>query len=417
MGYYGPSFANLESGWYLTTSEANYAPERDQCLTWWNEECDAILAQHLTRHGMFVSAFEKDIRADIRMKLKGPLTFPRYFGYFFISRILSNADLAAIYRRDYRNRATEKVQCVICGTVQTYDDIDPSIIGRARKVLPLCNDCGFWVGRMAPLDKLTSIPPDLIERVGRLSKKQSCALCHREFVWLRKRVRYSFEVPLLPAKHIEICPRCVEKALLVSYSKKSEEAILKQFREIAELLGAIPDRSGFIYDQAPDLETAVKITRLMHSMPTFDDLIKRYGSWLKLLIVSGVLPGGTRRTKFGTMVVALDGHDCRSLAEKSIDDLLHKHSIPHEREPTYPGTSFRADWRLIVGDEIVLVEFFGLDSQHDYAKRMEEKLDYAKRHGIRVIAFVPKDLADLREAFSQKILQLFPEKTGVTARE
>ena len=95
---------------------------------------------------------------------------------------------------------------------------------------------------------------------------------------------------------------------------------------------------------------------------------------------------------------------------KEIDDLLYSYGIEHKREPSYPDSNFRADWLLWVGNEKIFVEFFGLYGESRYTKRMKEKLEYAKSVGIRVIAFLPKDLSDLRHAFSIKVLSLNPNK-------
>lgn len=250
------------------------------------------------------------------------------------------------------------------------------------------------------------MPDDLKERVRRLSEKQVCPICKRTFIWLSRDIRYTFEIPFLPSRHIEICPRCVQRAILGGSTKTSRKTTLGKFKQIAELLDAIPDRTGFVYDQAPTLDVAVQITRLMHTIPRFQELAKSSGSWFKLLIEAGVLPDGTRRTFFGTMVVARDGHECLSLAEKSIDDLLYEYGIPHEKEPHYPDSAFRADWKITVLGRPVFIEFFGLDGQPRYTRRMREKEKLAAEKGIVLVAFTPKDLPHLRDAFRRKLLPL-----------
>jgi hypothetical protein len=174
-------------------------------------------------------------------------------------------------------------------------------------------------------------------------------------------------------------------------------------------LGAVPNKTGFVYDQAETLEIAIEVTKSMHQIPSFQGLAKQYGSWFKLLVASGVLPAGTRPTRYGTMVIARDGHECLSLAEKTIDDLLFDQRIPHEKEPRYPGADYRADWKLIAGGTEVFIELFGLDGEPNYTKRKREKLVYAEQAGMRIIALERKDLVNLKHAFYEKILVLFPD--------
>lgn len=407
MGYYSPSFANLDSGWYLTTDDPRYAEERDRCLEWWNKKCREVVKSYLDCHGMFVTAFEADIKSGIRGVLEARTSFPTYFAYFLRSQILADPELDSLYRSDYAERAHQELRCRVCGACQTYDDIHPSLIRRTRKVLPLCNTCWFWLGQMIPLRTLAVVSPDLAELVRRLFQERSCRICGRSFQWVDKSVRYTLEVPFLPSRHIEICPRCVHKAMFGRGKRLSERGQLARFRRIAEILGAIPNRSGFVYHQAQSLEAAVEVTKLMQELPTFGELADRRGSWLKLLVTAGVLPAGARQTTFGTRVIARDGHECLSLAEKSIDDLLYEHDIPHEKEPPYPDSQFRADWSLSVGSRTIFVEFFGLKGKPDYERRMARKMAFAKRKGLHVVAFVPEDLEDLRGAFQCKIFPLY----------
>jgi hypothetical protein len=200
----------------------------------------------------------------------------------------------------------------------------------------------------------------------------------------------------------------VQKALFGEPAKKHQGGQLEKLKRVADLLGAVPDRTGFIYDQAQTLDIAIEVTKLMHRLRPFQELAEEYGSWFKLLVASGVLPKGTRRTQYGTMVTARDGHECLSLAEKTIDDLLFEHGIAHEREPSYPGAAYSADWKIRVGDTDVYIELFGLDGHPGYTKRMREKLAYAQETGMTVVALQRRDLANLRAAFEKKVLELLP---------
>src|SRR5699024_4103951 len=87
-------------------------------------------------------------------------------------------------------------------------------------------------------------------------------------------------------------------------------------------------------------------------------------SWMKLLAEAGLINDGIRLVR-GVVVPAKDGHLCRSLHEKAVDDFLHHHEIVHELEPHYPhdpvlnpNTRKRADWLLEDG---TYVEMWGLE--------------------------------------------------------
>jgi hypothetical protein len=412
MGYYEPSFAGLSSGWYWSTSDDRYAGERDKCLEKWNDQCTEILGKYLKEFGMFLSAFERDIKKEFCEKVDDHFPFPDYFGYFIISKVLFDPVLSKIYLADYEARGTRLITCEVCLKQQKYDDIHPSLIGRTRKVLPLCNPCWFKLSEFTDLSALSCIPNDFKPWFAQLKQEQTCAICKRRYVWLKDAQENDYGANFIPGNHLHICPKCVEKAVLWSNDSYSLENDLKRFKDIADALGAIPEKSGFIYSQVEDPKLAVTLTQEMQKMRSFQELSKCCGSWFKLLVASGVLPEGSRKMKYGTMVLAKDGHLCLSLAEKQIDDLLYSAGIEHEREPFYPDSNLRADWLLTVGDEKIFIELFGLYGEKNYTKRMTEKLEYAKAKGIRVISFLPKDMNNLNHSFSVKVLTLYPSRVG-----
>ncbi len=411
MGYYAPSFGGLDRGWYLTTTDSRYAEERDQCLQWWNSECDMVLAEFLRQYGMFFSAFEQDVKAEIKARFGRRLKFPNYFGYFIVSRVLADPNLAQRYHGDYARRAHLTIDCSVCNGQQTYDNIHPSLVRRTRRILPLCNECWFWIAEFTELEHLTSVGDDLKERVRRLSSPQVCPICHRKFVWLARGECKTYEVPFLPGRHIEICPQCVATAICGDPKNADADSCFTKFKRIADLLEVIPDKSGFVYDDADTLDVAVEVTQLMQQLPPFEVMARSCGSWFELLLAAGVLPPDARKNSYGVTVKAVDGHQCFSLAEKTIDDLLFRNNIPHEKEPLYPGTAFRADWKISAAGRDIYIELFGLDGDPDYAKRKRQKLAIAKKAGMSIIAIERKDLASLKRAFRAKILSLFPEPT------
>jgi hypothetical protein len=113
----------------------------------------------------------------------------------------------------------------------------------------------------------------------------------------------------------------------------------------------------------------------------------QFGSWNKAIKAAGFSPNPVM---FAKKYIANDGHKCDSLAEKIIDDWLHRKNIPHKRNVKYPE-----DYGLTV-DFVVYerwIEFFGLSGQH---KRYDElknlKIKLANKHKLNLVEIYPEDL-------------------------
>jgi hypothetical protein len=130
------------------------------------------------------------------------------------------------------------------------------------------------------------------------------------------------------------------------------------------------------------------------------------GSWFKAMFDAGCLPEGMVLSGRGIRCMAADGHECNSIAEMIIDNLLSEKNIAHTKEPYYPyhprlnpGTGKRADWKI--GDK--LVEYFGLAGNAAYDLRTIEKLQLAREEGLQLVALYPEDLTDLENSLISNI--------------
>ncbi|MEW2624064.1 hypothetical protein [Streptomyces sp. NPDC048106] len=125
-------------------------------------------------------------------------------------------------------------------------------------------------------------------------------------------------------------------------------------------------------------------------------------TWTEWLSHAGLLTDGVR-TSMGTVTTATDGHLCRSLFERHVDDFLHHRGVAHEPEPAYPRhpelntTGLRADWRLADG---TFVEALGLMTREAYAAKVTRKRELARHHGLRLITVTAEDLSRLPEIFA-----------------
>ncbi len=130
---------------------------------------------------------------------------------------------------------------------------------------------------------------------------------------------------------------------------------------------------------------------------------RRTYAWTDWLAQAGLLATGVRTTR-GTTVVAKDGHMCRSLLERVIDDFFFDHGIAHEIEPAYPydpelnRNGSLADWKLHDG---TFVEALGFPNRTDYMAKAERKIRLADGHKIPLVTLTENDLNRLEKIFER----------------
>lgn len=182
-----------------------------------------------------------------------------------------------------------------------------------------------------------------------------------------------------------------------------KEKMASSLKKLSEIIGSIPPTTfheNYAYLEGLCPEKFDEAIKLINDMPpaivssfyqprSYKDV---FGSWLNALVESGVLKDGVRKTPRGYMCIANDGHLCRSLGEKVIDDWLYNSGIPHEKEVRYPGKrAFRADWQI--GD--YFIEFWGLEGQEDYDEKRDLKKKLSRKYHIPLIDISPNDLNTL----------------------
>ena len=149
-------------------------------------------------------------------------------------------------------------------------------------------------------------------------------------------------------------------------------------------------------------------------MPLYKFYVAEFGSWFKALIQAGILDDGTQRLFFGARFLANDGHDCASIAEKTIDDWLSDRNIIHQKEPLYPydqelnpSTKLRADWLV----ENTLIEYAGLMNRKEYSEKMTKKKVLANNHEIELIVLKAEDLLKLDKKLGHLVECLISNST------
>lgn len=230
--------------------------------------------------------------------------------------------------------------------------------------------------------------------------KKICPLCNQEFV------ENSLPAPLvirLGINGLDFCSPCLQSIVFKGTGNPSlsKEQILEYLRNLTNALQQIPHQGfgeGMEDLRYLDRHERLEIVKLLRDKPSVVRVKQLFGSWLKALIDAGVLEDETRKTSRGTQCMARDGHVCYSLVEKTIDDYLFHHKIPHKKEPMYPDSNMRADF--LVGS--VFIEYFGLKGDPGYDAKTKTKEKLCSDHSITLIPLYPEDLVSMSK-FEKKI--------------
>jgi hypothetical protein len=204
---------------------------------------------------------------------------------------------------------------------------------------------------------------------------------------------------------IDFCNPCMLPVVEQQSAQKripESQEVLDWMRDAAKRLQRIPSQSFPSIEEfrASDQVERIDIVALCQTRPSQKYVKELFGSWLGALIAAGLLENGSRRLMRGTQCLARDGHVCYSIGEKTIDDLLTEMQISHEREPRYPSSNLRADFKI--GE--TFVEFLGLKGQPDYDEKTATKKLLCQSGGLQLLLIDPKDLAS-RALLTRKILR------------
>lgn len=245
-----------------------------------------------------------------------------------------------------------------------------------------------------------------------------CLVCRREHV------PAAHELDTLLRLHTSsVCRVCAQAALLretdliphperdnawvpFPWTAQREEAAHEALRALAADNGGPPSRR-VLAASVPWTSTDDLVRQVLLRMPLPRDLEPggAVPSWSTLLADAGVLGEGWRPS-FGVHTVAADGHPCRSLFERYVDDWLFARGVVHTVEPPYPydaqlnPNGMRADWAI----NGVLVEAAGLSARSDYAAKIARKRELADRHGLQLVIVVEDDLPDLEQVLRSALL-------------
>lgn len=189
-----------------------------------------------------------------------------------------------------------------------------------------------------------------------------------------------------------------------------EDDVKAALHQLRAAFGAIPAQSFAVgrmpHDGPP--EERDRRMRALVAMPPVETIKRVLGQqdWLGTLRAAGLV-GETWRPSRGTWCHASDGHRCRSLLEKAIDDWFTANGISHECEPRWPrhpelnpSGAKRADWLLPDG---TYVECAGMLESKDYAEKIALKQLLAGTLGLALIVISPTDMHRLAQIFGRQL--------------
>lgn len=232
-----------------------------------------------------------------------------------------------------------------------------------------------------------------LERAMPMPQERICLLCDARFD--EDRVPMAQVRRLGSLDIVDYCEGCFSRAAYgddINHPRMTASDVESYVQQLAQITGTVPTQNFF--DQPGvylgwDCQTRTRLLLLAAERPSPAVVGRTHGSWLAALTAAGVLDGGVHKTARGHRALAIDGHVCHSLAEKTIDDWLTLHDTPHDREPSYPDSNYRADF-LVNGR---FVEYFGLAGDPKYDEKSQRKRCLAKTHHLDLVEISPQDLA------------------------
>lgn len=306
-------------------------------------------------------------------------------------------------------------RCIFCEAKFDLTNLHPGHVkyfGENPKVCRMCSLCFKQYGKIWSAD----IECRITEVKQHAGEPRNCFMCYKEFnllgsfyrhMWYKDEyqdTQFSDSNPewgfwieqdgidfLYPNLYTEICPACFQSLFRQNINIDPHDQALA-VRELGERIGKLPVKNFPIYIYSySDRQNIEWFLTLLKRLPNPSLINGRFGSFFKLLLMSGLLPDGTRRMHLGTWTIAKDGDMCFSIVEREIDNWLFHNKIAHTKEVKYPNSDMRCDWEVIKGEERIFIEYFGLLNRKTYEEKAAIKKKLAKENGIKLISITPKD--------------------------
>jgi hypothetical protein len=393
MSYYGPSYANIESGWYRQTSNPTYASSRERLDAVWSAGCDEIVRRYVLECGTFFTAFDDLMLRDIEAATDADLSRVNYGIYYLATRAWEMPDTRQAWRAADEAAQGAIYTCDTCGARLPLTEAHPQLIRKHGVDLHICRPCSYV------LERHTRLGLPTVSRVPELMRARAttrrCELCPGSFDLADDGLALSLGQTsavdvFYPNLLADICTDCLH-SITKDCCDGTRSDHLNRLYDVFQHIGRVPTQTlaDLVY-ACRSHDEILELVRLLRLTRNAEGYKSEFGSFLAALIEAGILPEGSRKMVIGTMVLADDGHVCLSIAEKEIDDYLTAHPIAHDKEVPYPASRLRADWEVFDSSERrVFIEYFGLMNNPDYARKAGQKIELAGRHDIELIELYP----------------------------
>jgi hypothetical protein len=231
---------------------------------------------------------------------------------------------------------------------------------------------------------------NLFKWIKNNSVERNCVICGAIF----KPIRGPYWVYFRSNKNDQCCMTC-------------KELVHQERNEVLEKIPIFIDTCGFIpnSDFGPITRSFTKVIesnkineviKLICSIGGIYYIKELFGNWIEALYQSKVISKRMIKGSKSYKCIAEDGDICNSLAELYIDNWLYKNNIKHKKEPFYPkhalynpNGKYRGDWLL---DDGTFIEYFGLNGDIEYDKRIEAKLEIVKEFSLKFIPIYPNEI-------------------------
>jgi len=143
LGYYGPEFARLHTGWFWQSMDEAHVRTRRLINEIWSEAYLYFIDRYLDEHGVFWTAFHEYIAEDIEVDSGFDIQGADYYEYYLASKALDDQRLRARWYAAYEMELGMVLICEECGKAQHTLMVRPAVYRRGRGLPSKCSDCIF----------------------------------------------------------------------------------------------------------------------------------------------------------------------------------------------------------------------------------------------------------------------------------
>jgi len=282
MSYYGPSYANIQSGWYRKTNDKKYKEDRIRVDKIWNEACDQIIISYVKEYGTYFTAFEDNIIEEIDDLLDTNLNdIINYYCYYISNRALEIEEtrITWIKSHELEVRKQRKFNCKLCCSPQLYLECHPNTIRDQGLPPQYCTTCNYIVGKYSHFSN--SIILRLRKFMKQAKNNRECEICNNNFNMGVNQFIFGENVDfadcIYPNLYFKICPKCFD-GVFKDYKRGSQETRLKRLYNLYAFIDKIPTQNFVdLFYLCDNRESIIELLELIKKMRSSNGYKKEFG--------------------------------------------------------------------------------------------------------------------------------------------